>query len=101
MVAAFYDAHPGLSPEYAKIIPAELLQEIYCQCSINMCEVRDPKGFITARGWIITPCSGLGFTLVPPKNPVLDTEHFLCRTTRPCCANLLPAPMPVSRRLAV
>jgi adenylylsulfate kinase len=58
--------------------PSALVQEIYCQCSINTCEVRDPKGFYQrARLDNLRQVIGWDLPFIVPKNPalVLDTEH--------------------------
>jgi len=79
VVAAFMTPTQACRTHMQTIIPAEALQEIYCQCSINMCEVRDPKGFYhRARLDNLRHVVGWDLPFVPPKNPalVLDTEHF-------------------------
>jgi adenylyl-sulfate kinase len=79
VVAAFTTPTLTCRAVVQRILPAEVLHDIYCQCSINMCEVRDPKGFYhRARLDNLTHVVGWDLPFVPPKNPalVLDTEHF-------------------------
>jgi adenylyl-sulfate kinase len=78
VVAAFMTPTQACRQSMQKIIPSDVLYEIYCQCSINMCEVRDPKGFYhRARVENLSCVVGWDLPFVPPPKPalVLDTEH--------------------------
>lgn len=78
VVASFTTPTAACRTILANTFNASQLIEIYCQCSINMCEVRDPKGFYhRARLANLTDVVGWDLPFLPPKNPalVLDTEH--------------------------
>jgi adenylylsulfate kinase len=78
VVASFTTPTTNCRNLVTNAINAAQLVEIYCQCSINMCEVRDPKGFYhRARVSNLKDVVGWDLPFVPPKKPalVLDTEH--------------------------
>lgn len=78
VVASFTTPTAACRAMVANAFNARDLIEIHCQCSINMCEVRDPKGFYhRARLANLKDVVGWDLPFLPPKNPalVLDTEH--------------------------
>ncbi|RZA07917.1 MAG: adenylyl-sulfate kinase [Moraxellaceae bacterium] len=78
VVAAFMTPTPACRQIIKNTFSSALVQEIYCQCSIDACEVRDPKGFYQrARLDNVRQVVGWDLPFIIPKNPplVLDTEH--------------------------
>lgn len=78
VVAAFMTPTAATRHVLHAILPADALREIYCKCSINACEQRDPKGFYRrARQDATQHVIGWDLPFYPPEQPalILDTEH--------------------------
>lgn len=77
VIAAFMTPSAACRQIIKNTLPADVFQEIYCKCSINMCEVRDPKGFYhRARVENLTHVVGWDMPFIEPPNPalILNTE---------------------------
>lgn len=78
VVAAFMTPTAAARHVLQALLPADSLREIYCKCSINACEKRDPKGFYRrARQDATQHVIGWDTPFCPPERPALtlDTEH--------------------------
>ena len=61
------------------IVPAGSFIEIYCRCSLEECERRDPKGlYLKARAGLIPEFTGISTPYEEPENPeiIVETDKF-------------------------
>lgn len=85
VIAAFISPMAKDRELVKKIVGENNYIEIYCQCSLNTCETRDPKGlYKSARAGKLPNFTGIDSPYEIPINPhlVVDTESTLAEESK-------------------
>jgi adenylylsulfate kinase len=88
-LTAFISPYRADRQRAREIVPPGTFFEIYCQCPLDVCEQRDPKGlYKLARAGEISDFTGIGAPYEVPKQAelVVETNHS---TPRECVESIL------------